>query len=297
MSQASARPLSSKLPQLTPVSRYDRVAGLLVALLILLATAVAVLLFMWLAGRYADTGHAVPVVVYPGEGGDPSSIDVTGMALAAPTFQEIERETDLPMAGFTNAAALIDQVIVNRSAEVANLTQSLALPTSGGGSTMGAGDKPAFGDGPGSGGVARGERWEITYAGGVSLDEYRKQLDFFGIELAAISRARTVEYVRNFTQPAPDIDRRREGDETRLFMSWRPGSARQESDRRLLETAGIFVGDKEVVQFIPPEIEQTLAKLEFEFAGRDPRTIRRTLFGVRPHGDGFQFYVAEQVPL
>ncbi|MGC3970948.1 MAG: hypothetical protein QM775_27535 [Pirellulales bacterium] len=178
------------------VSRYDRVAGLLVSLVMLLGLSVGVLLFIWLAGRWADaSGRAVPVVFNPGQGGDPESTDGGGLKLEAPTLEEIERETDLPLPGLKESLTQVDEIVRSHSVDLAQLDQTLLPPTAGGGAALGFGDSRAFGDGPGSGGVSRGERWEIGFTPGISLEEYRRQLDYFKIELAAVNSGGRVEYV------------------------------------------------------------------------------------------------------
>ena len=79
-------------------------------------------------------------------------------------------------------------------------------------------------------------------------------------------------------------------------MSWRSGR-RQEADRSLLTRAGIAIGGRPVVQFYPREVENRLAQIEQEFAGRQAGEIRKTRFGVRSVDNGFEFYVLEQIPL
>lgn len=294
---------SQRTRRLTPVvtiagiSRYDRVAGLIVSFVILLGLAVGILLFIWLAGRYAaDGGRMVPVVFHPGDGGDSASLDTAGLQLEAPSLQEIERETDLPLPGLRDSLTLVEQVVASNAVELTNLDRSLMPSTAGGGAALGTGDQAAFGSGGGSG-VARGDRWEIQYSPGITLEEYGRQLDHFQIELAAVSPTGQIEYVRNLSKRPPTVERERTQSETRLFMSWREGSPRREADRKLLELAGISTTGKQFVQFLSPELEQTLAALEIKFANRDPRTVRRTRFGVRPTSAGFEFFVTEQVPL
>jgi hypothetical protein len=298
MSSVSAPRRRVPISEIRGVSRYDRVAGLLVSLVILLGLSVGILLFIWLAGVWSDgTGHVVPVAFHPGQGGDSESVDTGGMKLEAPTLEEIQRTTDLPLMGFRDALTQVEQIARTHSADLASLEQSLPLPTAGGGAAQGFGDSPSADNGPGGGGVARGERWEIGFTPGITLDDYRKQLDFFGIELAAVAPGGGIEYVRGFTGGKPQVERTRSVPETRMYMSWREGSARREADRVLLEAAGVSTAGKQLVQFLLPDMERTLAQLEHTFAGRDARTIRRTRFGIRSKDTGFELYVSEQIPL
>lgn len=299
MSSVASQPARRPKPvvAIAGISRYDRVAGLIVSFVIMLGLAVGILLFIWLAGRYAaDGGRMVPVVFHPGDGGDSASLDTAGLQLEAPSLQEIERETDLPLPGLRDSLTMVEQIVTSNAVELTNLDRTLMPSTAGGGAALGTGDQAAFGSGGGSG-VARGDRWEIQFTPGITLEEYSRQLDHFQIELAAVSPTGQIEYVRNLSKRPPTVDRERAQPETRLFMSWREGSPRRDADRKLLELAGISTTGKQFVQFVSPELEQTLAALEQKFANRDPRTIRRTRFSVRSTSAGFEFFVTEQVPL
>jgi hypothetical protein len=77
-------------------------------------------------------------------------------------------------------------------------------------------------------------------------------------------------------------------------MTWNSGVL-QEMDRQLLEQAGITTRGRIIMQFYPPEQEQKLAELENAKAGgRSVKEIRKTMFGVRAAGTGYEFYVIDQ---
>jgi hypothetical protein len=79
----------------------------------------------------------------------------------------------------------------------------------------------------------------------------------------------------------------------RLYFVWQGGRFRDE-DRAVMSRAGINTSGRIVCQFCPAEIENQLATLEQQQLGnRALRDIRRTIFGVRPAGRGFEFYVIE----
>ena len=61
---------------------------------------------------------------------------------------------------------------------------------------------PGYGFGPGDGGVRREDRWSILYKTGQTADEYARQLDAFGVELAIVSGNQLI-YVSNFSQARP----------------------------------------------------------------------------------------------
>jgi hypothetical protein len=256
-----------------------------------------VLLFVWLGSRFTARTKTVPVVMSPeNPGGGPTPSAADGLTLEAPTVQELQQETQLALPDFRRTLAAVDDVLATRKAELAATLDAQETDDAGGGRATGSGGAAAFGAGAGTAGLPRSQRWEIHFAAGTVLDDYRRELDFFGIEIAAVSPDGRVEYVRRFTASPPTVERERTAPETRLYMQWRAGSARLASDRELLEAAGVRTAGKQLVQFIPPDLEERLARLEYDFAKREAAKIRRTRFATRPAGNGFEFYVAEQIP-
>ena len=131
----------------------------------------------------------------------------------------------------------------------------------------------------------------------MSLDEYARQLDHFGIELAVTPHGEKVQVVRNLSAARPIVvslakSERREW----LMYVWAAGRLR-EADRRLLERAGIIVGKEPTVQLYPPETEALLAARERAFRGLPAAKIRRTVFEVVATDNGYEFKVVEQVEL
>ena len=160
-------------------------------------------------------------------------------------------------------------------------------------------------DGFGTGGHRRGSdtlseisgkprRWEVQFDK-TSLDAYARQLDFFGIELAALLPDGKVAYAFNLTKSKPDsrfADNPHET-EKRYYLTWRKGNLRK-ADRELLSRAGIDAGDGIIIKFLPPEVEAQLVALAKSRAGSKAENVERTRFGVRPAENGFAFYVLEQ---
>ncbi|MHC5542280.1 hypothetical protein ACYOEI_28995, partial [Singulisphaera rosea] len=155
---------------------------------------------------------------------------------------------------------------------------------------------PGLGLGPGDGGVPREQRWTIVYDQGQTPDEYARQLDGLGVELAVISGKNQLTYVSNFSADTPT---KRfgsgQGDE-RLYFLWE-GRVRKAADLALLAKAGVEVGDGIVIQFYPKKVETTLAQLEVKYKGRSPAEIRVTRFSVVPQNDGYGFVVLSQQTL
>lgn len=144
--------------------------------------------------------------------------------------------------------------------------------------------------------IPRSRRWQLYFQKSVTLDEYARQLEYFKIELGVLEGGTEVTYVSSLVRPTPDKRTDKVADENRLYMSWRRGQL-GEADRRLASLAGIEVGDKLVVQFLPAELEAKLADLELAFAKRSAKEIRLTRFAIRSVGAGYEFKVIEQLPL
>jgi len=143
--------------------------------------------------------------------------------------------------------------------------------------------------------VPRWERWEVQFSSD-NLESYAQQLDYFQIELGAIGGDRvSIEYAAQFTQSAPKSWKGPGEAENRLYMTWRSGELRA-ADDSLLRKAGISTAKKILVQFYPAAVENRLAELELQ-AAKDTKLekIRRTIFGVRPQGKQFEFFVVEQI--
>ncbi len=274
------------------VSLYDRVASGLVALLIFVGVTVFCLFVIWLTNRLSPPMVAVPIQA-ENLGGSPDGVLGDSLQLDAPDAEEISREAELEEPQIAQTLALVETVVAAHLAELDNPQLSEDPESGKAGKSEGTGNNPALGEGGGSaGGVPRYKRWVILYEAG-SLEEYARQLDFFKIELAAVSQGK-VEYANSFSQSRP---RRRvvgrNAQENRLYMSWTEGSLKK-FDLQLLRKAGINPQGKIVLQFYPPEVEAQLAQLEVAYRGHQPKQIRRTYFKVQRNGSGYRFVVVDQ---
>ncbi len=143
----------------------------------------------------------------------------------------------------------------------------------------------------------RGGEWEIVFADEITVEEYARQMDYFKIEIAAVSKNGKIETISKVSQRKPE---KRVGHTTtdyRLHLGWKKGQLHA-ADRKLLAKAGIASGDKELWHFFQTETQARLAALERAYADRPPSEITRTRFEVRPaaEGDGYEFVVIEQDP-
>lgn len=139
--------------------------------------------------------------------------------------------------------------------------------------------------------IPRWQRWEIRYIS-TTLESYAKQLEFFGIELAAIGGGQsTIDYAifENGNLKSRSVNASQEDD--RLYFIWQGGKFK-EQDRALLSRAGINTTGRVICQFYPPAIENQLAVIEKEAMGsRELKEVKKTTFSVKPAGRGFEFFV------
>lgn len=257
---------------------YDRAASLIVAMLALVGSVVLVLFGLWLMPQKSEEYVKIyrPSWAEPGNGTPPSAdfeppqvTEVAGLFLAQP---------DLMSVAFTPEA-------VEKAAKI----DVEGDPGDGSGPGKGRDTGP-----PPDDTVPVWERWEIRYEAS-SLGVYARQLDHFGIELGTVGGGRkNVDYASDLTNAEPSTRSRAGDKETRLYMSWRDGRLKA-WDQELLRRANIPVAGRVVLQFYPAKTEATLAKLEAIHAdGRPISDVKKTIFGVRPTSEGFEYFVKEQ---
>jgi len=270
---------------------YDSVASLLISLLIVVGICVLSLFVIWLTGRFIFTLRTVPVelVDYAGRGDHAAGF---ARDMEPPGPEELEEEMYEPQMEATLEA--VTDVVTTQTAALDAVVMAAEATTKGGG---GLGDSR----GPGPEGEGRSdiippwERWEIRYTTS-GLDPYARQLDFFKIELAAAGGTPLVDYAFNLSKPKPDRRSGKPEDEKRMYMTWQnAGGPLAAFDRQLLAKAGVNTQRRLVLQFYPRETELKLLRLEAENArGRDAREFLKTIFGVRPAGGGYEFFVIDQ---
>jgi len=273
---------------LAKVSAYDQVSGLLVAVLIIVGAAVGVLFVIYLTTQNWETNVSIPVIIEPAPGRGDHAMGVS-QDLEAPGLEELEEVLEPQIEA--NYEAVTDAV-TSQQAALENVDG--AAQTTDGGSGQGD-SRPLGPEGNGPDIVPRWERWQIEFAGS-DLTTYAKQLDHFGIELGtAGGGVQTIDYASDFTAATP---KRRTGagkEEDRLYFTWKSGSLR-EADLDLLKQAGVETRGRIPMQFYPPDTENLLAFIEQQYMGEQPLTqIRRTVFGIRPASDGYEFYVIRQL--
>lgn len=279
------------------VTLYDMVSSWLIVLVGALIAAVFLLTVAWFATSPQRPKGPVKIemVEVPGgvEDGSPDEtlkLDGEGpeSELAAPADEisdqpEVEETLDTVMDLAAEAT--------NQSEKQFEFQTRNAGP---GGSAKGTG-KRALGMGPGKGGMPREQRWFISYNERETIEEYAKQLDYWGIELGLLTTDGNLIYLTRLSQPQPVTRRVTSGrDEQRLFMTWQ-GGARRRADILLYKKAGIDVGNGTLMQFFPPKLEEKLLELELAYRKRKLNEIRRTYFTTLRNDEGYDIIVTRQV--
>jgi len=256
------------------VSRYDRASSLLVALLLVVGAVVMMTLLVWLALPTTLAPKSIPVRMVEGASVHSKVAGLTG-EFEAPALEEVPGLSEPRLE--TSMAALV--------AAVGTLQVPEGLETA---------RSPATWELAPDDVIPRGKRWEIRLASS-DVDVYARQLDFFQIELGAVGGGKKeIDYACSFST-AP---RTRSGPghaEQRLYMTWRGDSRLERFDRELLARAGVQTTGRLVLHFYPADVEDRLAWLErLNAPGKTVHEFFKTVFEVRPEGNGWEFFVVEQ---
>jgi hypothetical protein len=271
------------------VSAYERVASMLLSLLVLIGAAVLTMFILWLTSRIFASQAAVPVQLEEVGTGDTGLSG--GMELDAPMAEELGMETDLEAPNLEQTLAAVADAVANQVALLDDPALTEEMLSGKGGST---GDSRGLGRGSGSGGTGKRRHWEVRFPPGNTIETYGRQLDYFKIELGVLMPSNRVVYASNFSARTPT---RREGpadQEKRYYLSWRKEGGLEQADRALLSKANIDPGGGLILKFITEDLERRLIQLERNRAGDRADSVRTTYFGIRPKGGGYEFYVIDQ---
>ncbi|MFO0909621.1 MAG: hypothetical protein U0794_14905 [Isosphaeraceae bacterium] len=298
-------------PRVFGESAYDRVTSMLMAVVIgaLIVVGWLGLIYQTTQGFNSRVTAPLQIIeVYGGGGGSPDGtpgstekIDVPGADAAAQASNNPEDAGDFEEPSVMQTPAAMLDAAADAGASLAEVDLGAIMPNGGPiasgrrASKLGTGG-PGLGFGPGDGGVPAEQRWSIVYNPGQTIDEYARQLDGLGVELAVVSGANQLAYVSHFSDAQPTVRYGSGQGDDRLYFLWQ-GRGRKASDVALLKKAGIDVGEGVVIQFYPKTVERQLAELEVRYKGRQPAEIRVTRFSVVPRGEGYGFSVLAQETL
>ena len=283
------------------VSRYDQVAGLLVAVLMVFGFVTFMMFLIWLSSQIFWVRSPAQVTMLEDVGGGGSGQLQTGeREMEEPNPEELQELTEPPVDQSLEA---ISSIVNVEAEQLQTLESSLGAGMGKGqGTGIGKGKGTGIGDGtgPGSGpgtsdGIPAWERWEIRMRAD-SDAEYAKQLDFFKVELGVAGGGNpNVDYISNVSSAKPTVRLGQDPkNEKRLRFLHRSGELRQ-ADRRLAAKAGVKTDGRVVFQFYDQQTYNLLLSLEAAKKGnRRIKEVRRTVFAVRGSAGRYEFYVVEQ---
>ena len=272
------------------VNSFDRLSAGMIAFVFGLILVVAGIVIWWLTTRPPRTQFLTPMEMVEVGGEEDGSPDETLQLESPEDPTENPSPTDEVMEE-TELTELVEDVV-----ELAdNATQQVnAIPVAkpgNPGSAVGTG-RARLGNGPGNA-VPNEERWYIKYSDKTSVDEYAKQLDFFGIEMGALLPTGQLALLSNMSTSPKKATKSSGKGEARLYMTWQAGN-RKAADETLFKKIGVDVSNAILFHFYPKKTEQMLLQLEFDYKKRKASEIRRTYFVAAKKGSGFQFVVTKQ---
>jgi hypothetical protein len=269
------------------VSAYDQAAGLLLSALMILGCTVGLLAVLWYSSRtwLPTPALAVALIQDRGIGGDGPG----GAAQIGEPILEEPKSAELS----ETATPKLEEVIGAISLTAPELLDPNLTDISKGTSTNGRSGSDHLGPGGPEDVAPAAERWEVRLNAN-TLDEYKRQLDFFRIELGvAGGGSPVVTYVSNVFS-APQVRTGKPTDEKRLRFLHRSGALRS-ADRKIVSEAGVDADGKIVFQFYPQDTYNKLLTLEnIAMQPRRINQVRRTIFGVRGSAGKYEFYVISQ---
>ncbi len=212
--------------------------------------------------------------------------------LEPPGAEEVEEVAEPPLEQSFEAVTTAASTV---AASLEQIDSQSNVQTKG----VGRGDsRPPGPLGEGDNIIPRYERWELKFAA-KSLSSYVSQLDFFGIELGCIGGGvEVVDYVNNFSKSPKR--RSAKGDaEKRLYFMWRQDGPLVGFDQQLLGQANVNHQGRQILKFVPPELENKLAQIELTYSSKNGhnsvKEIAKTIFQSQPLGQsGFEFVVIDQ---
>ncbi len=299
----STTPKKQEIPRAyLKMSPFESVSSFLMSLLGALFIIAAFLVASWISIQKPKPREPILVELFEDPGGSEDGAPDETLRIDAPGPEVADATTAAADADDRNVEQAMDSVVEMASESAsANATQSepqfeVGTPIAGKpGKVTGTGRRP-LGRGNGKGGFPREDRWYVRFGSLSGVDEYAKQLDYFGIELGVVLDGKLI-YISKLATARP-VSRTVAGgkDEGRLYFTWQGGN-RKQADVQLFRKAGIDVGNAPLLHFYPKPTEDALAQLEFKYRNRRAAEIRRTFFEVIPSKAGYDFEVVRQTYL
>lgn len=289
LSPAQAKRLADR--EALRTSKFDAVSSMFLAVILFLGAFVFMLFIVWLTMR-------MPIRVKPIE---PMIENAAGRADNAEGF-----ERDFEPPGAEEVEELTEPTLQDTIEAVTDAVSSVAasldtMNTNATASTSGSGkgdSRPPGPEGEGDDIVPRFERWQLNFSA-KNIKGYSQQLDFHKIELGSLGGStQGVDYATNLSTRPQSKHSDDSKAEKRLYFMWSTNSPLKSFDIQLLGQAGISTSGRQILKFIPTDLENRLARTELDYAAekghKSVTEIAKTVFQSTPSGSGFTFEVTEQ---
>lgn len=292
MSQAGVSAPRAREKKSLRTQNVDIVASLLMSALVVIGLLVFLLFVLWLTQTF--TWEAGEIKIDEQVAGRGDHAEGFERDIEPPGAEEVEELTE-PTLAETLEAVTEAATSVAASLEAVNSDSSSSATGNGQGDS-----RPPGPLGEGDDIVPRFERWELKFQS-KGLRPYAMQLDFYKIELACVGNATTVDYAFSLAN-SPQTRSGTSAEENklaRLYFMWRQEGPLKEFDRQLLSSAGVKTQGRQLLKFIPKELEDRLAQTEMRYAiskgHPSVKEIAKTIFESQPNSSGgYDFTVVEQ---
>lgn len=272
----------------TKVSSFDMVNAFLIASITVVGIVVSILFMIWLTmilnNRPTNATNFVVDNSFGNEKPEGFADDVYEPGVEE--FPEVETpQLSDALEAITEAVSSVKANLEARDGDAAEMGRGKGFGSREGG--------------PGSGnfrGVPEHLRWKIEYDT-PDINEYARQLSFFGIDIGVISNASNDVIRLNKPGNSAQIVATSRGAENKtLYFIHEKVQLRRWDEALVRRKQNIEMREKFTVQFYPEDTRQTLRNLEGRYlqdAGRELLDVRRTRFKVVDDGGGgFAFEVA-----
>ena len=281
------------------ITRYDRASAWMVSVVLACLIGAFIFFLMWFGSRVPAVDSDMVPEVIPMAGGElDGAIDETLKVESPEDVTDDPSQAELPSEETQILETLETVVELSDAASqfVQDQPQNDSISSGKPGSANGTGRAP-LGEGGGPGALTRAQRWVIRFGDKDTLDEYARQLDFFGIEFGVVQGNDTITYLSNFSSPTPTkrVETISE-EEQRLYMQWQD-AGRRKADVDLVKKAGIDAAAFPILHFYPAKTENDLVTKELAFRNKKEQEIRRTYFNVSRRAGGYTFVVTKQLYL
>lgn len=295
--EAAPNPHDSHAAQISKglrTQKVDVVASLLMAGLVLIGLLVFLLFVVWLTQTFTWKAENITLTEerVAGRGDNAAGFE---RDIEPPGAEEVEELSEPTLAETLEA---VTEAVSTVAATLDSVTTDSAVSASGSGQGD---DRPPGPLGEVDDIIPRFERWELKFQA-KGLRPYATQLDHYQIELGCVGGGvATVDYAFNLAN-APQTRSGSSADENkraRLYFMWRQAGPLKEFDKQLLTSAGVQTQGRQLLKFIPKELEERLAQTELNFAiskgHSSVKEIAKTIFESQATSSGaYDFVVIEQ---